>query len=250
MKMLGIVIPAACVILFSILLEFATAPFKNSPIILALLRGTLGILAGLVIILLIRMLNARIGWEPFVWGPARAVFVGAIIGLLVSFSSGIIFHLVNNTTKDFSAFPNGLGKSAIANISFAFLEEVGFRGGLVNGLVQWGGKTAGIAGGSVPFGLAHLAGRLFGQPVGFMHVIGTTLAGLLLSLVYLRYGLWAAISCHWVWNTLCGAWVRFFDIPKQGGMQVFEGAWTTSLVLLAFSIMLAVQLRGYNTSGQ
>ena len=138
MKILAIVIPAACVILFSILLEFTTAPLKNNPMIRALLIGILGILAGLVIILLIRMLNTRIGWEPFVWGATKAVIIGAIIGLLVSFSSGIIFHFVNNTTRDFSAFPNGLGKAAIANISSAFLEEVGFRGGLVNGLVQWG----------------------------------------------------------------------------------------------------------------
>lgn len=243
MKILGLVIPAAGVILFSVLLEFATAPLKNSPVILVLLRGTLGILAGLVLILLIRTLNARIGWEPFVWGAARAAFIGVIIGLLVSFSSGISFQLANNTAKDFSAFPDGLGKAAVANVSSAFLEEVGFRGGVVNGLVQWGGKTAGAAGGSVPFGLAHLAGRVFGQPVGAMHVLGTTLAGLLLSLVYLRYGLWAAISCHWVWNTFCGAWIRFFGIPRLGGVQAFEGAWTTSLVLLVFSTLLAFQLR-------
>lgn len=246
MKILGVIVPPACAIVFSILIESAIAPFRNHPLLLSVSFSAMGIAAGLITLWLVRLLNTRAGWKPVVWGTVKSAFIGTFLGLLVSLSSGILFHFTNDAAENYSAFSKGLGRAAIANVSPAFLEEAGFRGGLVNGLLQWGGTTAGMIGGSVPFGLAHLAGRLQvlgGQPVGLLEVIGTTLAGLLLTLIYLRYGLWAAIGCHWAWNTLCGGWIRFLGLPKPGGVQAFEGAWTTSLVLLAVSALIALQFR-------
>ena len=95
-------------------------------------------------------------------------------------------------------------------------------------------NTVGLMSGSLPFGLIHLVGRLLGKPVGVLHVIGVTAAGLLLSLAYLRFGLMFAIGVHWIWNSLCGTWVSIFGLPKNGGVQMIEGAWTTVLVLLLF----------------
>ena len=87
-----------------------------------------------------------------------------------------------------------------------------------------------------------LVGRLFGHPIDLAHVIGVSLGGLLLAVLYLRLGLWAAVSCHWLWNTLCSTWVDVLSLPKKGGVQLFEGAWTTSAVLAATSALLVWDL--------
>jgi len=42
------------------------------------------------------------------------------------------------------------------------------------------------------FGLLHIFGRIFGNPIGVAHVVRTTASGLLLSILYLRFGFWDA----------------------------------------------------------
>jgi membrane protease YdiL (CAAX protease family) len=120
----------------------------------------------------------------------------------------------------------------VANVSPALVEEASMRAGVVQLLDTCYGSWAGLLGGSVPFGLLHIVSRLFGQPVSVAHVLGTTIAGLLLSLLYLRFGVGAAVACHWVWNSLASAWAHYLGFAEHGGVREFEGAWQTSAVLL------------------
>ena len=103
--------------------------------------------------------------------------------------------------------------------------------------VYWGSMW-GVAAGSIPFGLIHIFGMFFGNPVTLQQVVGVSIAGGLLSLLYLRFGLISAIGCHWMWNSLCTQWVKVLGIPKQGGVQYIEGAWTTSIILGILYLLL------------
>ena len=112
------------------------------------------------------------------------------------------------------------------------------RAGVVHILHGLHGPWAGMAGGSLPFGLLHIFGRLFGNPVGVSLVIGTTASGLLLSILYLRFGFWAAFGCHWMWNSLARAWVMYAGITSRDGIQQFEGAPETVIVLVVACVCL------------
>jgi membrane protease YdiL (CAAX protease family) len=112
------------------------------------------------------------------------------------------------------------------------------RAGVVHILNGLHGPWAAMAGGSLPFGLLHVFGRLFGNPVGISLVIGTTASGLLLSILYLRFGFWAAFACHWIWNSLARAWVMYAGITSRDGIQQFEGAPETVVVLLLACLCL------------
>jgi membrane protease YdiL (CAAX protease family) len=163
-----------------------------------------------------------------VHGSIKDFAIGLIVGLLASLMAGHALAFMFDHSIDYSAFQVDLALNLTANIFPATIEEVAFRGGLVHFASAYWGPLVGLGSGSVPFGLLHLFGAVFGHPVTFQHVIGVSMAGLLLSLLYLRFGLLSAISCHWIWNVLCSQWVTVLRIPKRGGVQYIEGAWTTT----------------------
>jgi membrane protease YdiL (CAAX protease family) len=172
-------------------------------------------------------------------GSAKGATIGILIGLVVSFASGGLYSLSKNRkTWYFQYFSENLGKRMIRNLGVASLEEVGFRGGMVFFLKSFWGNPSAIIGGSALFGIAHLGGRLFGQPVGLMHVIGASLAGLVLTLIYMKYGLLSSMSFHWIWNVLVRSWIKTLKVDENGALQKFEGAWTTILVFIAASLLL------------
>jgi membrane protease YdiL (CAAX protease family) len=89
-----------------------------------------------------------------------------------------LYIIVNVKNED-------LGISEIANMLPAIVKEFGFRDGVVHFLQSYYGKMAGLAGGSILFGIVHIIGRIFGDPVWMSHITGVAIAGLLLSfLVY------------------------------------------------------------------
>ena len=98
--------------------------------------------------------------------------------------------------------------------------------------------------GSIPFGLVHLIDKLVGKEVLAVRVIGLILAGLLLSLLYLHYGLWAAIGCHWIWNVFSDNLVKSMAVGLNWICQILRGQFLhslpTSIVLLIMIAALVV----------
>jgi len=166
-------------------------------------------------------------------GSLLGLALGIGLGMLVSLVSGMAYYgvykpaIVGTTV---SHIGERLPLSAIASISSALIEETAFRGGVVHFAAGYWGQTVGLLCGSLPFGLLHLSNRFWGIPVNLMHVLGTAMSGLLLSAVYLRWGLLSAIGLHWVWNSLCAVWIPLF-CPGTGGVVQFEGSPTTTLIL-------------------
>ena len=230
------------VVAVSVLQEMFLRPVEMDPYlkgVLMLISGglaTAGFLWGYL------KMSVGLGTEPMKFGCGCSFLYGAVAALAVSGLSGLLYSVFAGTGADWTAASHLLGARLLGNTSPALVEEVGFRGGVVHLLAQYFGNWAGLFGGSVPFGVLHLVGRLFGHPIDLAHVIGVSLGGLLLAVLYLRFGLWAAVSCHWLWNTLCSTWVDVLSLPKKGGVQLFEGAWTTSAVLAATSALLVWDL--------
>jgi membrane protease YdiL (CAAX protease family) len=111
-------------------------------------------------------------------GSAKDATIGVLIGLATSFASGGPYSLTNNCAPwGFHLFSENLGKRMVRNLGISALEEAGFRGGIVFFLKSFWGNLSALIGGSTIFGIAHLGGRVFGQPVGLMHVTGASLAG-------------------------------------------------------------------------
>lgn len=171
-------------------------------------------------------------------GSSWGLGIGLTFGFLASLLSGLAFSWTSGHHVDFSQFSDNLGLKALGNIFPAVVEETAFRGGVVHFVSTLFSPSLGLAAGSIPFGVIHFFGVLFGNPVTIQHALGVSMAGLLLSLLYLRFGLASAFGCHWFWNTLCGSWVKALALPQSGGVQTFEGAWTTIIVLFALSFAL------------
>ncbi len=176
-----------------------------------------------------------------VQGPTYNQLIGVAPGLLVGFAASVASGLLSLAVSPGLAHESLLqafrGPALVGNLSPALVEETAMRAGVVHLAAGFCGPGLGLLLGSVPFGALHLFGLLFGNPVTFGQVLGTAVAGLLLSLLYLRFGLWAAVGCHWAWNSLAGFWKRFIGLAST---NVFEAAPSTVLVLalLCFALWI------------
>ena len=176
-------------------------------------------------------------------GRHTGLLVGCFWGFIVSLASAGLFH----HTRQPSPIPpwksDGLDIKMFANVFPAAIEEAAFRGGVVHFLNILFGKGAALLGGSIPFGLVHLVGRLFGRQVNRAQVVGVSLAGLVLSLLYLHAGLLSAIGFHWTWNVACVHRVLIFSLPQENGVELIESHWTTLVTLAAFTLLRLVAPR-------
>ncbi len=127
----------------------------------------------------------------------------------------------------------------LANVFSSVNEEVVFRGGIVHATTQIWGLAAGLGAGSLPFGILHLVGILFGQSVSVSQMLGISLAGLMLSLVYFRFGLLGAVACHLAWNSFVQGWMAVYGIGGNEAVSAFEGSWVTCVVLIVSCAALA-----------
>lgn len=75
-------------------------------------------------------------------------------------------------------------------------EEVLCRGFLMNGLAHKHSWIFAAAGNSVVFGLIHLAN----PGISPLAVINVTIAGILFSVITIRYNLWVSCGVHTMWN--------------------------------------------------
>lgn len=117
---------------------------------------------------------------------------------------------------------------ALFQLRPALIEEVGFRFGIVVFAVAFFGRIPGLIAGSIPFGILHLLNFLSGQPIYWEYIIGTSIAGLFLTLIFMGFGLVAAILAHYTWNVLASVSSEVFRIPQEN----IEGGTPTLLVLL------------------
>lgn len=196
----------------------------------AFVHGMLGVvLCGIVYFILKKSL-----WElllpPVKIGSLKNFVIGLVFGLLLSFASGMFYGLIYETPLAMNQLSYNLPMRVLSNAYPALSEEIVFRGGIVHATTAMFGRLPGLAAGSIPFGLLHVINILLGQVVTLGQIVGVCLAGLMLGLVYIRFGLTGAVGAHWAWNFMLGGWLRTLQLPL-GTSSYFEGAWSTCLVL-------------------
>jgi membrane protease YdiL (CAAX protease family) len=234
--------PIALMVGFSIAGELA-AGLAGGGTAGAMLYAAVLVLGAAVTFGLLRWMAAARGIDPPPLGRPVGLGLGTGAGFVASIGSAALFYLVQRPRLADPPWTALRPLRAVANIGPAVLEEVAFRAGVVHVVATAWGEWAGLLSGSVPFGALHVLGVIFGRPPSLSHVIGVSAGGWLLSLLYLRLGLGAAFACHWIWNALASSWIRLFQLPKPWGEILFEGAWTTDLVLVLLCIALHALLR-------
>lgn len=218
--------------------NFATQSLPKTTLRYALL-AMFGLVTGFVVYKSIQWSLAALNKKPMAMGNAKTFLLGIFTGIAISIVCGLGFGWYYGYHIDTSQL-NYIHYSTLSNISPAVVEELVFRAGIVNLVAQVAGTFAGLAAGSVPFGVIHFISIFFGQIVTVSQVVGATVAGLMLSLVYLRWGLLAAIGIHWAWNSLSWMWVKGYGLGNDG-MSAFEGSWVTIIVLgLACAFLLRI----------
>jgi membrane protease YdiL (CAAX protease family) len=197
-----------------------------------------GITSATLIMFFISYLCKKIGIQSPVVGSVKHLFAGMFFGAAATSLAGLLYLAVYRPRVSIDRFFADLNLQLIANISPAVIEETAFRGGVVHLIFEYAGAASGALGGGVIFGVAHLCGALVGRAVDLHLVLGASSAGLFLSLIYLRYGLGAAIAAHWLWNSFHGSWVGAFSIPIRGA-RALEANWTTIIVFVLLSLIVA-----------
>jgi len=238
-KITSIILPLILVIIFSILTELIVKYFGKTWITYSTLP-ILGIILSAITYLVFKKLSDYQNLQVMNLGSGIGFVGGMILGLIVSCTVAYLFYLIKAPKYNISLISKDIHLRMLANVFPALVEEITFRGGIVHFLTTFWGKTVGLIGGSVPFGIIHFVGRIFGHPVDFFHVVGVSMAGLTLSVLYLEFGLLPAVGFHWTWNFLCPQWVKVFNLPQKGGVQLLEGHWITSTVLLIVVIALLI----------
>lgn len=237
-RYLWVFVPVILMLAFTVAMELLVSA-TTSAWVKGIVAGLTGMVGAVVIFFVLRRVTVRLHIPaPEIRKGFRNAAVGLAVGLLVSIICGLLFRLLNGEGEADSFVATVQPVRFVQNLGPALIEEASMRAGVVHMLNGWHGPWAGLAGGSLPFGLLHIFGRIFGNPVGVAHVIGTTVSGLLLSILYLRFGFWAAFACHWAWNSLAGTWVRYAGITSRDGMQQFEGAVATVAVLIIACLCL------------
>lgn len=226
----------------AIFFEYRFITEMQPGLIRAIVNAFVGILVSGCIYLFLQKSYAKMAMSPVLMGGIVSLLWGLLIGLFISFASGIGFAVVSGYGLSFGKIFTNLHINSVANLSPALLEEFVFRGGMVELTTNLLGRAAGLGIGSVPFGILHLLGKLFGNPVTLAQVLGISLAGLMLSLVYIHFGISGAFACHWVWNSLVANWVRVYETSDKVTVNAIEASWVTCAVLLAVSLVLFLNL--------
>lgn len=180
----------------------------------------------------IRRSQTELKMSPFIWGKPSSLLWGLAIGLLISAAAGIAFGTLNGYPFHWENLFKDLPMTTLRQASPALMEEIVFRAGIVHSTLLLFGKAIGLASGSVPFGILHLAGFLFGQSVTATQIMGISFAGLMLSLMYFRFGILGAFATHLTWNALVGGWINVYGLTDSGAaVSALEGSWVTCVVL-------------------
>ncbi|MHB1022992.1 MAG: CPBP family intramembrane glutamic endopeptidase [Acidobacteriaceae bacterium] len=151
-------------------------------------------------------LERRAGWVRE-WGIGAAFGWAVVVACVLPIALAGDLHVSFWTEpRAFWLFSINLVMLAVA----ALVEEVGFRGYPFQRLIETFGPTTATLLMSCMFGLIHLT-----NPAASMEsALVTMLAGVLLSLAYLRTkALWLPWGLHFAWNVSMGV---FFGLPVSG----------------------------------
>ena len=172
------------------------------------------------------MLPDRPAWSPGF--AARRLLAGLVVGAAITAATAMLlwgtgaYHLDGWDPRLPPAF-------VLALPVFAWVEELIFRRLLLDRLVRWWGRTAGLLLSSAAFGAVHAM-----NPGGasLASVFGVFLAGLWLGQLYLRHRRVVACSAaHLTWNVLLGPVLGFpVSGVAVGGVLSWSavgGAWST-----------------------
>lgn len=153
----------------------------------------------IVLILVVYYSSKSLSWgERLVPG---LLYGAALIGLV--FSIEIITGWVSVERFDFN--PGFLIPVLIFQLLVAAGEELSFRGYILKNLTADTGIKNGIILSSFMFSAMHLPSFIFYELDISRGAIAFIVVGLLsaiVSIIYLNYGLWSAISFHFAWNFL------------------------------------------------
>jgi len=236
-RYLWILVPVILMLAFTVAMEFL-ASATDDVWVKGLGSGAIGVVGLIAILMAVRWISSRLQISAPTFGGWHGLVIGLAIGLVLSVTCGLFFHFLHGQPVAITFSSTIQPAGFLRNLGPAFIEEASMRAGVVHILNGLHGPWAAMAGGSLPFGLLHIFGRLFGNPVGISLVIGITASGLLLSILYLRFGFWAAFACHWIWNSLARTWVLYAGITSRDGIQQFEGAPETIIVLVLACLCL------------
>ena len=203
----------------------------------------LGVAVSILIYFIVRYFLKAVALKTPLVGNLSSLVIGLFIGVFVSVVSGVGYGLLNGYQLQFENFFTDVHFKALVNVFPALSEEIVFRGSIVNAIIQLAGNAWGIAAGSIPFGILHLLGVLFGNTVTISQIFGISFAGMMLSLVYVNFGVCGAFACHLVWNSLVTGWIKVYGIEDKAAISSLEGSWVTCTALLITSILLAFAWR-------
>lgn len=229
--------PLAIIICGEILVKY-TFPSLESDFLKTAFYGGLGVILFAAIYLLNAYAIQLLKLKPVFWGNGVSLLWGLGIGVLVSLVSGVGVGILNGYSLHLSKLFLNFDIKVIGNLYPALTEEVYFRGGVVHVVAQALGQTFGLASGSIPFGVIHIVGAFFGKTVSIAQIVGISLAGLMLSLMYLRFGLLGAISSHLMWNTFVAGWQKVYAVEDENIVSYIEGSWITCCILVVVCVFL------------
>jgi membrane protease YdiL (CAAX protease family) len=172
-------------------------------------------------------------------GPAfsaRNFSIGAAIGAAV-FAVSAISLMASYTWENAGFSYAELLRQCLFQTRPAVLEEIGFRMGAVTFAWAFYGAVGALIAGSVPFGALHLLNLFSGGAIDAHYILGTSVAGLFLSLVFLNFGLAASLAAHYVWNVFAAVSSRHLPYSQEE----LEGGPATLLVLVTASVFLAIR---------
>lgn len=172
----------------------------------------------------------------------------ALVALLIGTTVLYSFHQIH--IEVVSLRPLFLLSSLISIFLIALLEEVYFRGYLINILLQRHDRLISLIISSIIFASLHI----FNNNSSITSIINTFFAGLILGLLYIKTNnLWYAVGFHFIWNLIqsfLGFNVSGINMPSlfkmsyvskniiNGGNYGFEGSIICTLILITINIFL------------
>lgn len=211
---LFVALGAALYLLIVPLLYGLTAEWRKElgwPLRGAVLTVTFLLLTWLLLAVLDRRRFRTLGlWFYRGWGGEFATGLAAGLALMGS----VVLALAAAGAVTYHAFApeqfSGVLAWALILLIAAAWEEITFRGYGMQRLIEAVGEPGGVLAFSALFALVHMSNP--GSTT--LSAVNTFLAGILLSLAYLRTrGLWLPIALHWSWNFLQG---QIFSLPISG----------------------------------
>jgi membrane protease YdiL (CAAX protease family) len=200
-----------------------------------------GIIFGILLYVVIRRIQNLYSIEA----PSLS-YRKSLIGLLFAVLAFIPSLLLTGVSVQSSSalLMSDIWNQLLFQVRPVLIEEIGFRLGTVWFAIMFFGRKSALIAGSVPFGVLHLLHFFSGEPLFWEYILGTAVAGLFLTLLFLRHGLAAAILAHYSWNLSASLSSKFFQVPQES----IEGGHGTLVILTTICMWLLFRNKNYEKS--